>query len=108
MGKQENVVLSVKGVKEILTDLFKEQEHLLLTIFSNSTKLIYQRLDKLRIDIININEKPKENVKDVDEIKQSLQIYQDINGSKLEETDNSIKQLKIATHCTGRRYTTDT
>ena len=55
MGKQENVVLSVKGVKEILTDLFKEQEHPLLTIFSNSTKLIHQRLDKLRTDIININ-----------------------------------------------------
>ena len=62
MGKQENMVLSVEAVKEISIDVFKEQEQTLSTIVSNSTKLIHQRLDKLGADIIDINEKIKENV----------------------------------------------
>ena len=41
MEKQENVVLSVEAVKEIFRDLFKEQEQKLLTIVSNSTKLLH-------------------------------------------------------------------
>ena len=68
---------------------------MLLTIVSNSTKLIHQRLDKIGADIIDITEKLKENVKDVDDLKQSLQMYQDTNGNKLVEIDNSIKQQKI-------------
>ena len=58
--------MSVEVVKEIFRDFFKEQEQTLLTILSNSTKLIHQRLDKLEADIIDINEKLKENVTDVD------------------------------------------
>ena len=67
----------------------------LLSIVSNRTKLIHQRLDKLGADIIDINEKLKKNVKDVDVLKESLQMYQDTNGNKLVEIDNSIKQQKI-------------
>ena len=95
MGKQENIVLSVEAVKEILRDLFKKQEQTLLAIVSNSTKLIHQRLDKLGADIIDINEIIKKNVKDVDELKQSLQIYEDTNDKKLLEIDNSIKGHRI-------------
>ena len=61
--------MSVEVVKEIFRDFFKEQEQTLLTILSNSTKLIHQRLDKLEADIIDINEKLKENVADVDVLK---------------------------------------
>ena len=68
---------------------------MLLTIVSNSTKLIHQRLDKIGADIIDITEKLKENIKDVDDLKQSLQMYQDTNDNKLVEIDNSIKQQKI-------------
>ena len=64
MGKQENMVLSVETAKEVFKfrDLFKEQEQKLLTIFSNSTNFIHQRLGKLGADIIDINEKLKKNV----------------------------------------------
>ena len=41
MKKQEKVVLFVEAVKEIFRDLFKEQEQKLLTIVSNSTKLLH-------------------------------------------------------------------
>ena len=41
MGKQENVILSVEAVKEIFRDLFKEEDKTLLTIVSNTTKLIH-------------------------------------------------------------------
>ena len=61
--------MSVEVVKEIFRDFFKEQEQTLLTILSNSTKLIHPRLDKLEADIIDINEKLKENVTDVDVLK---------------------------------------
>ena len=60
-------------------------------IVSNSTKLIHQRLDKLGADIIDINEKLKESVKDVDKLKQSLPMHQDTNDRKFLEIDNSIK-----------------
>ena len=95
MGKHQKVVLSVEAVKKIFRDLSKEQEQTLLTIVSNSAKLIHQRLDKLVNDIIDINEKLKENVKDVDELKQGLQMYQDTNDNKLVETVNSIEQQEI-------------
>ena len=52
MGKQGNVVLSAEVVKEIFRALFKErQEQALLTIVSDSTKFIHQRLDELAVDI---------------------------------------------------------
>ena len=76
MGRQKKIVFSVEAVKEIFINLFKEQEQTLLTIVSNSTKLIHQRLDKLGAGIIDINKKLKKNVKDVDKLKQSLQTYQ--------------------------------
>ena len=95
MGKQEKFVLSVEAAKEIFRDLFKEQVQTLLTIVSNSTKLIHQGLDKLGTDITDINEKLKENVKDVHELKQSIQMYEDNNDKKLLQIDNSIKQQKI-------------
>ena len=60
-------------------------------IVSNSTKLIHQRLDKLGADIIDINEKLKESVKDVDKLQQSLPMHQDTNHRKFLEIDNSIK-----------------
>ena len=67
MGKQKNMVSSVEAVKEIFRDVFKEQTQTLLTIVSNSTELMHQRLYKLGADIIDINEKIKENLKDVEE-----------------------------------------
>ena len=73
--------MSVAAVKEIFRDLFKEQEQTLLTIVSNSSKLIHQRLDKIGTNI-DINEKLKENVKDVHELKQSIQMYEDTNDRK--------------------------
>ena len=76
MGRQKKIVFSVEAVKEIFRNLFKEQEQTLLTIVSNSTNLIHQRLDKLGAGIIDINKKLKKNVKDVDKLKQSLQTYQ--------------------------------
>ena len=67
MRKQKNMVSSVEAVKEIFRDAFKEQKQTLLTIVSNSTKLMHQRLYKLGAEIIDINEKIKENLKDVEE-----------------------------------------
>ena len=90
MGKQENVALSVEAVKEIFWDLLKEQKQTLLTIFSNSTKLIHQRLDKRKTNIININVEINKNIKDVDELQESLQMYQETNDNKLVEVDNSL------------------
>ena len=55
MGNQENIVLTVEAAKEIFRYLFKEHEQTLLTIVSNSTKFIHQKLDKVGADIIDIN-----------------------------------------------------
>ena len=87
MGKQEHIVLSIEAVKEIFRDCFKEQDETLLTIFPNSTKLIHQRLDKLVADIIDIDEKLNENVKDVDDLRKILQVYEDTNDKKLVSID---------------------
>ena len=45
---------------------------LLLMLVSNSTKLMHQMLDKLETDVIDINEKLKGNVKNVNNLKQNL------------------------------------
>ena len=50
--------------------------------------------DKLGADIVNINGKLKENVKDIRELNQSIQMSQDTNDYKLEEIDSSVKQQK--------------
>ena len=57
---------------------------------ASGTKLKHQILDKVRADIINVNDKLKENVKDIGELNQSIQMFQDIN----DKIDNSIKQKK--------------
>ena len=62
---------------------------------ASGTKLIYQMSDKLGADIVNINGKLKENVKDIRELNQSIQMSQDTNDYKLEEIDSSVKQQKI-------------
>ena len=62
---------------------------------ASGTKLIYQMSDKLGADIVNINGKLKENVKDIRELNQSIQMTQDTNDYKLEEIDSSVKQQKI-------------
>ena len=51
--------------------------------------------DKLGADIVNINDKLKENVKDIGKLNQSIQMSQETNDNKLEEIDSSIKQQKI-------------
>ena len=51
--------------------------------------------DKLGADIVNINGKLKENVKDIGKLNQSIQMSQDTNHYKLEEIDSSVKQQKI-------------
>ena len=51
--------------------------------------------DKLGADIVNLNGKLKENVKDIGELNQSIQMSQDTNDNKLGEKDSSIKLNKV-------------
>ena len=107
MGKQEDVALSVWKSKhgkarkrrivcwrskEILWELFTEHKRTLFAIFSNSTKLIDQRLDKRKTKIIDINVEISKNIKDVDELEESLQMYEETNDKKLVEVDNSLRK----------------
>ena len=62
---------------------------------ASGTKLIHQVPNKLGADIVNINDKLKENVKDIGELNKSIQMSQDTNDYKLEEIDSSVKQQKI-------------
>ena len=64
-------------------------------VAASGTKLIHQILDKLGGGIININDKIKENLKDIGELNQNIQMFEDTNNNKLMEIDNSIKQQKI-------------
>ena len=64
-------------------------------VAASGTKLIHQMPDKLGADIVNINDKLKENVKDIGKLNQSIQMSQETNDNKLEEIDSSIKQQKI-------------
>ena len=62
---------------------------------ASGTKLIHQMSDKLGADIVNLNGKLKENVKDIGELNQSIQMSQDTNDNKLGEIDSSIKLNKV-------------
>ena len=63
---------------------------------ASGTKLIHQILDKLGGGIININDKIKENLKDIGELNQSIQMFEDTNNNKLMEINHGRIFAKIS------------
>ena len=74
--------------------MFQEQQEALLNIVSSNTTPLRQSIDKLTIEIKDNNDRLNSIVKDTDDLKLSVQTYQNAFDDKIKELENSIKKIK--------------
>ena len=73
--------------------MFQEQQEALLNIISSNTAPLRQSIDKLTIDIKDNNDRLNSIVKDTEDLKLSVQTYQDV-FDKIKEIEDSIEKIK--------------
>ena len=74
--------------------MFREQPLALLNIATNNTTQIHHTLDKLRNEMKENNCQLNNIIKDIDDLKLSLETYQDINDDKIKTIETSIEKIK--------------
>ena len=88
----KNRFVTIEFVKEIFKEMFQEQQEALLNIISNNTAPLRQSIDKLTIEIKDNNDRLNSIVKDTDDLKLSVQTYQNVFDDKIKELEDSIKK----------------
>ena len=86
--------VSIELVKEIFTNMFKEQEEKLLNIVRNGISDTNARLDRLTQEISDNNVKLNDLSKETDVFKLSIEISQEITGKKFKEINKKLKNDK--------------
>ena len=107
MNQQKNtetVNLYVESVKDLLRKVFKEQEQALIKILSSCTNTLNQRLDKIRLQVTENNNKLKEICKKTNDLKLSLDTPLNIYHNKLNKLEKTIEFEKEKKEKTWRRY----
>ena len=89
-----NSFVTIEFVKEIFKEMFQEQQEALLNIISNNTAPLRQSIDKLTIEIKDNNDRLNSIVKDTEDLKLSVQTYQDVFDDKIKEIEDSIEKIK--------------
>ena len=74
--------------------MFQEQQEALLNIISSKTAPLRQSIDKLTIEIKDNNDRSNSLVKDTEDLKLSVQTYQDVFDDKIKEIEDSIEKIK--------------
>ena len=90
----KNSFVTIEFVKEIFKEMFQEQQEALLNIISSNTAPLHQSIDKLTIEIKDNNDRLNSMVKDTDDLKLSVQTYQNVFDDKIKELEDSIKKIK--------------
>ena len=89
-----NGLLTIDSVKEIFKEMFKEQQNALVNIVSQNTTPLQTSLDKLTMEIKDNNDRLNNIMKETDDLKLSIETYQNITDDKLKDTENSIDKIK--------------
>ena len=89
-----NKAVNIKTVKEIFKEMFKEQEKTLMNIVTNSTTLIHQSLDRLTMEIKDNNSRLEQISKETDDLKLSLETYQNINDTKIKQIEETLSKIR--------------
>ena len=86
--------VSIELVKEIFTNMFKEQEEKLLNIVRNGISDTNARLDRLTQEISDNNIKLNDLSKETDDLKLSIETSQEITDEKFKEINKKLKNDK--------------
>ena len=86
--------VSIELVKEIFTNMFKEQEEKLLNIVRNGISDTNARLDWLTQEISDNNIKLNDLSKETDDLKLSIETSQEITDEKFKEINKKLKNDK--------------
>ena len=86
--------ISIELVKEMFTNMFKEQKDKLLNIGRNGLSDTNVRLHRLTQEISDSNIKLNDLIKKSDELKLRIEISQDITDKKFKEINNKLKNDK--------------
>ena len=89
-----NGLLTIDSVKEIFKEMFKEQQNALVNIVSQNTTPLQTSLDKLTMEIKDNNDRLNNIMKETDDLKLSIETYQNVTDDKLKNTENSIDKIK--------------
>ena len=97
MGKStsntRDASVSIELVKEIFTNLFKEQEEKLLNIVRNGISDTNAYLDRLTQEISDNNIKLNDLSKETDDLKLSIETSQEITDEKFKEINKKLKMI---------------
>ena len=74
--------------------MFQEQQEALLNIISSNTAPLRESIDKLTIEIKDNNDRLNSIAKDTEDLKLSVQTYQDVFDDKIKEIEDSIEKIK--------------
>ena len=85
--------VSIELVKEIFTNMFKEQEEKLLNIVRNGISDTNARLDRLTQEISDNNIKLNDLSKETDDLKLSIETSQEITDEKFKEINKKLKMI---------------
>ena len=86
--------VSVDLVREIFSQMFKEQEETIIQIITSCTSVIYQRLDKQTQEIQDNNARMDLITKDTEELKLSLNASQDMLEGKMKKVEETLYKQK--------------
>ena len=90
----KNSFVTIEFIKEIFKEMFQEQQEALLNIISSNTAPLRQSIDKLTIEMKDNNDRLNSIVKDTEDLKLSVQTYQDVFDDKIKEINDSIEKIK--------------
>ena len=90
----KNSFVTIEFIKEIFKEMFQEQQEALLNIISSNAAQLRQSIDKLTIEIDDNNDRLNSIVKDTEDLKLSVQTYQDVFDDKIKEIEDSIEKIK--------------
>ena len=89
-----NGLLTIESVKEIFMEIFKEQQNALVNIVSQNTTPLQTSLDKLTMENKDSNDRLNNIMEESDDLKLSMETYQNIIDDKLKDAENSIHKIK--------------
>ena len=90
-----NGLLTIDSVKEIFKEMLKEQQKALINIVSQNKTPLQTSFDKSIMDIKDNNDRLNNIMKETDDLKLSIETYQNItDDDKLKHTENSMDKIK--------------
>ena len=89
-----NGLLTIESVKEIFKEMFKEQQNSPVNIASQNTTPLQTSLGKLTMEFKDNNNQLNNIMKETNDLKLSIDTYQNIIDDKFMDTENSIDKIK--------------